>query len=127
MKIITASTPEQQTYVKELIQKLYETIFPYFFSQAYIKKLKEFNLMEIPNLKDLSLIEIMEVTAAIQTISSILEELAKSNKQMDEYKNAFRKNAAILSKYHIDFPFELVDFQTDSDNQTSHSHDSLYM
>ncbi|MDC3415316.1 DUF5365 family protein [Aquibacillus salsiterrae] len=127
MKVVTASTPEQQLYVKELINKLYETIFPAFFSEEYITKLKEFNLMDVPNLKELNLIEIMEVTAAIQTISTILEELSKSEEEMDGYAGAFHKNASILSKYQIDFPFQLVDFKTDVNTEEFANQNTLYM
>lgn len=127
MKVITASTPEQQNYVSDLIEKLYENIFPYFFSNDYIRELKDFKLMQVPNLEDLSLTEIMEVTAAIQTITTILDQLAKSNQKLDEYSEAFNKNAVILSKYHIDFPFKLVDFHMVQTGEISSNKNSLYI
>ncbi|WP_226034748.1 DUF5365 family protein [Aquibacillus saliphilus] len=111
MKVVIASSPQQQEYVQELLGDLYNNIFPYYFTQDYIKRLIDFNLMEIPDIKELSLVEIMEVTAAIQTISSILKEMVETNKPLDDYNYAFNKNAEILSKYQIDFPFQLVDFQ----------------
>ncbi|MRH42470.1 hypothetical protein GH741_07205 [Aquibacillus halophilus] len=112
MKVITASTPEQHEYVQELIEDLYDEIFPCYFTSDYIQELKNFNLMKMPpDVKELSLAEIMEVTAAIQTISTILKEKANTEKQLNDYKHAFNRNASILSKYQIDFPFQLADFQ----------------
>ncbi|WP_186577742.1 DUF5365 family protein [Aquibacillus kalidii] len=110
MKVVTASTPEQQYYVKELIEKLYDSIFPYFFTKEYIQELKRFNLMHVPNLEDLDLTEIMEVTAAVQTITTILEQSVQTTDNLSGYEQAFNKNATILSKYEIDFPFQLNDF-----------------
>ncbi|WP_138417077.1 DUF5365 family protein [Aquibacillus sediminis] len=125
MKVITASTSEQHKYVNELIDYLYEKIFPCFFSLEYIQKLKEFELLTVPNLHDLSLVEIMEVTAAIQTITTILEELTKSNQSLIEYQTAFNKNVAILRKYEINFPFQLSDFSGEMDS-SYHPHESTF-
>ncbi|WP_407272787.1 DUF5365 family protein [Radiobacillus sp. PE A8.2] len=111
MKVITASTPDQQAYVKELIENLYSRIFPCFFTTTYISELKDFELMRVPNLSELSLHEIMEVTAAIQTISTILETIAQTEEELESYNSVFKKSTAILNNYHIDFPFQLLDFQ----------------
>ncbi|MDL4839712.1 DUF5365 family protein [Aquibacillus rhizosphaerae] len=127
MRVITASTPEQQHYVKSLIEELYVTVFPYFFSDNYIKKLKNFELMQAPNLEELSLTEIMEVTAAFQTITTILKQLGNSDQIIHEYEDIFSKNTKILSKYNIDFPFQLIDFLTNNHTEVVTNKKSLYM
>ncbi|MCT2535046.1 YhcU family protein [Aquibacillus koreensis] len=126
MKVVTASTPEQHDYVKCLMKELYENIFPIYFSNAYIQKLKNFELMTIPNMEELNLNEIMEVTASLQTIATILKQFGTTNEMLEEYEQVFSKNTIILTKYGIDFPFQLTDFKLNS-NYCSSKQNSLYI
>ncbi|QDP40397.1 DUF5365 family protein [Radiobacillus deserti] len=112
MKVVTASTPEQQSYMKEQLEDLYDRVFPCFFPISYIKQLKEFKLLQPARLEELTMVEILEVIAAVQTISTILETLHKNQTAIEVYEEAFHKNASILNKYDIDFPFELEDFNS---------------
>ncbi|UFU01241.1 YhcU family protein [Radiobacillus kanasensis] len=118
MKVVTASTPEQQLYMKEQLQDLYDRVFPCFFSMSYIQQLKEFKLLQPAKLEDLTMVEILEVIAAVQTISTILETLHDNQAAIEVYEEAFRKNASILNKYEIDFPFELEDFNSNQQVQS---------
>ncbi|WP_077621795.1 DUF5365 family protein [Sediminibacillus massiliensis] len=116
MKVVTASTPDQHDYITDLIQDLYQRVFPVFFSEEYIKKLREFKLLEIPEINDLSLMETMEVTAAFQTIISILDTLIQSGCPLGfDYVQKFTRNTTLLEKYGIDFPFHLNDFMNITD------------
>ncbi|WP_053219474.1 DUF5365 family protein [Virgibacillus senegalensis] len=110
MKVITASTPEQQEYAHSLLGELYNQIVPKYFSAGYIAELKNFQLMEIPSLAELSLKEIFEVTTALQTIISILNSPIQQGMEIEKYEDIFQKNVRILSDYEINFPFKLSDF-----------------
>ncbi|SDL68532.1 DUF5365 family protein [Sediminibacillus halophilus] len=110
MKVITASTSEQQEYALSLMKEIYDRILPEYFSEGYIAKLKSFQLMDIPSLQELSLAEIFEVTTALQTITSILDTHLQQGTGIGEYEDTFQKNIRILGSYHINFPFTLRDF-----------------
>ncbi|WP_026570181.1 DUF5365 family protein [Sediminibacillus terrae] len=114
MRVITASTSEQQEYVRSLMEEIYNRILPEYFSKGYIAKLKNFQLMDIPSLQELSLTEIFEVTTALQTIMSILDTHLQRGAEIKEYEDTFQKNIRMLDGYHINFPFNLRDFCDES-------------
>ncbi|SDJ68577.1 DUF5365 family protein [Sediminibacillus albus] len=112
MKVITASTPEQHQYVRNLVEDLYNRVFPEYFSGQYIAELKAFELMDPPFIEDLSMMEILEVTTAIQAITSILDTYAQYREpaSIKKYQCIFEKNTQILGKHNVNFPFRLHDF-----------------
>ncbi|MYL32829.1 hypothetical protein GLW08_00155 [Pontibacillus yanchengensis] len=109
MKIVTASTPEQQDYVQTTVRYIYNNLLPSFFSSSYIKDLHNLDVLQIRNIEEYSLKEIMEITAALQTIQSILECLVNDGHPID-YKHKFKNNQRILEKHFIHFPFQCEDF-----------------
>ncbi|KGP71190.1 DUF5365 family protein [Pontibacillus yanchengensis] len=110
MKIVTASTPEQQEYVRSTVRYFYNNLFPCFFSSSYINDLHNLEVLQVTHIEDFTLKEIMEITAALQTLQSILECLI-DGAHILEYKQAFQNNQRILEKHFIHFPFRCEDFQ----------------
>ena len=45
MKIVFASTPEQEEEIRNLVQKMYSTIFPNYFPDEDIKEFKQLNVL----------------------------------------------------------------------------------
>jgi hypothetical protein len=110
MKVITASTPEQHQYIKDQIKHLFDSVFPVFFTKEYTASLKQFKILDDSNLHELNLQEIMEVTAAVQAITTILENKIKDDTETSAYESLFNKNMNILNNYKIDCPFSYRDF-----------------
>lgn len=129
MKVVTASTPEQQSYAQDLIDDIYNRLFPFYFTKSYIEELKHFGLLELPDIENLNLMEIMKLTAAGQTIAAILEAVAQGEKELEDYEEAFNRSAAILQECDIDFPFQLKDFGVEhkqAGNKLSSGSDSSF-
>ncbi|MCD5322917.1 MULTISPECIES: DUF5365 family protein [Pontibacillus] len=119
MRIVTASTPEQHKYVKEMVTYFFESLFPFFFSSSYREDLKNFGVLELKDLEEFSLKEILEITAALQTLQSLMECMSEEGSEMKHSKQ-FERNTKILTKHSIYFPFNYDDF-------SSADGESLYM
>ncbi|KGP93292.1 hypothetical protein N780_12120 [Pontibacillus chungwhensis BH030062] len=116
MKIVTASTFEQQEYVKEKITYFFDSLFPFFFSKNYAIDLENFGVLSIEGVEEYSLKEILEVTAALQTLQSLLECI--SDRVGDpKHSKQFDRNTKILEKHSIYFPLRYDDFLSTSDKE----------
>lgn len=119
MKVVTASTPEQQSYVRSLLDYFYSSVLPRFFSDTYVKDLKTFGVLCKSDLEEYSLQDIMEVTAALQTLQHLLECIIEKD-HSNQMAQKFQRNQAILERHQIYFPFRLQDFTThDTDSDLS--------
>lgn len=110
MKIITASTPEQQEYVMHMTNHLYQNIFPYFFNKDHMASLHHSGVMNAQGIEEYSLQDILEVTAALQTIEAVLECLLEGNDEL-HHAERFEENRRILEKRNWYFPFYYTDFK----------------
>jgi len=109
MKVVTASTPEQQSYVRSLLDYFHEKVLPSFFSESYVHDLKMFGVLNHADLDEYSLNEILEVTAALQTLQHILE-CVQEKDESPHLARKFRKNQEILERHRLYFPFRYQDF-----------------
>lgn len=109
MKVITASTPEQQEHVESILTYFQNTILPSFFSISYVNDLLEFGVLNADHLDEYTLKDIMEVTAALQTLQILLED-ALEKKHQRNYENQFERNQRIIESHGISFPFSYSDF-----------------
>lgn len=104
MKIVNASTQEQELEIVELATKFYRDIFPLYFSDDEIQKFEKSKVLDF-SAKKLNyhgtMKEAFVVLACLQTLISILEATEPSGK----YESLFFKNAQILNDYGIHFPF----------------------
>ncbi|GGC98982.1 DUF5365 family protein [Pontibacillus salipaludis] len=116
MKIVTASTPEQQEYVKEKITYFFDSLFPFFFSGSYAEDLKNFGVLSIEGIEEYTLKEILEVTAALQTLQSLLECISDCTGDQKHSKQ-FDRNTKILEKHSIYFPLRYDDFLYTKNNE----------
>ncbi len=111
MKVVTASTPEQQSYVRSLLDHFHRSILPSFFSKSYVDDLETFGVLCQVDLDEYTLQEIMEVTAALQTIQHILECLLEDGAS-PQLAQKFDRNQKIIESHQIYFPFRFQDFTT---------------
>jgi len=109
MKIVMAATPEQGAYIHKLVDYIYCSLFPNYFTDEEIKQFEAFKILEIDsNNEQLSILKnAFEVISSLQTIISIIESVNDYN---TKYKNMFNRNIELLEKYGVEFPFSFEQF-----------------
>lgn len=109
MKVVYASTPDQEQKINELVRKFYSNIFPLYFPDEDIK---EFERMQVLHTSARhfeyfgTLKEAYQVIVSLETIAAILEASVLEEK----YEEIFEKNTRILQEFELFFPFELSSF-----------------
>lgn len=110
MKIVYASTPDQEEMIKELVGKFYRDIFPLYYSDHDIKEFEQLKILHTTTRHFEyfgTLKEAYQVITSLQTLISILE----LGEPQEKYKTLFRTNADILKDYGLFFPFDFEQFQ----------------
>ncbi|MBD8071060.1 DUF5365 family protein [Bacillus sp. PS06] len=114
MKIVCASTPEQENYIKELIEYIYSEIFPLHFSDEYIIKMEAINVLA-PNEEDLqyngTMKEAFQLISSLQALIAVMETVQYEMIERT-HEDIFSKNVMILNEYGYSFPFTLDQFTT---------------
>lgn len=109
MKVVYASTPDQEQRIARLIQKYYTDIFPKYFTDDEIKEFENLNVLHTSTRHFEyfgTLREAYQVICGLETIYSILE-----MPEVDaQYENMFYKNVEILKAFDISFPFHFSQF-----------------
>jgi hypothetical protein len=107
VKVLYASTEEQEKKIVELINQLYTQIFPFYYEDEEIAEFKKMGVLHIEQLhfeNFNTLKDAFQVIASLQTIITILEE--KMQKPLHHYYGKlFNRNIDLLEKYDIFFPF----------------------
>jgi Family of unknown function (DUF5365) len=112
MKVVLASTPEQEHHIEELIHYIYSDIFPRYFSDELITKFEDWNVLhprEFQSKYNGTLKEAFQVISSLQTLIAVLETVQQKPIE-DYYRNIFEKNVKILNKYGFSFPLTLEQF-----------------
>ncbi|MFT4416866.1 DUF5365 family protein [Fredinandcohnia humi] len=121
MKIVVASTPEQEHHISELINYIYSSIFPIYFDDDYIVKLEELNVLA-PKEEDAyynsTLDKAFKVISSLQAVIAVLETVKYEGFE-DNHEEIFMKNAQTLNEYGYFFPFSIKEFQTVNHNVIS--------
>ncbi len=112
MKVVCASTPEQEHHIEELIEYIYSEIFPLHFSDEYIIKMEEMNVLS-PKQEDLyyngTMKEAFQLMSSLQALIAVMETVQFEGMKR-EHQDIFEKNVAILTQYGYSFPFNLEQF-----------------
>lgn len=109
MKIVFASTPDQEEMIKELVRTFYQDIFPLYYSD---KDINEFEKLKVLHTSTRhfeyfgTLKEAYQVITSLQTLISILQ----SQEPQRKYKDIFQTNTEILKEYGLFFPFDYEHF-----------------
>lgn len=109
MKIVSGGSVKQEEYGKELMREIMEDLLPCFFSTIKWQKLKENGILDPSPIRELSMDELLELIACLQTIKSILEHLKEDHGQK-RHKKIFERNSLKLKEFSIEFPFTYKDF-----------------
>ncbi|MCU9612562.1 YhcU family protein [Caldibacillus lycopersici] len=115
MKIVYASTPEQESKIKHLVEYFYSTIFPKYFSDDEIHSFIEWNFLNVSNQNQLSgtLKESYQIISSLEILISLIESNHMENRH--HYQQMFEKNAEILNEVDMTFPFTYDQFMGDKD------------
>lgn len=109
MKIVFASTPEQEEEIRKLVQNMYTTIFPNYFPDEDIKEFEQLNVLHTSTRHFEyfgTLKEAYQVIVSLQIITAILEtEILE-----ERYEQIFNKNVGILHDFGLTFPFTFNNF-----------------
>lgn len=111
MKVVTASTPEQEEYIKELVNYIYTEVFPQFFTDDYIAEIANLHVL-IPKTDGLyngTLKEAFQLISSLQALIAVIESV-KSDGVLEAYCEIYEKNTAILDEYGYSFPFSIETF-----------------
>lgn len=112
MKVLFASTKDQEEKIIESIDYLYREILPRYYDDEKITEFKKMGVLafgehHLENLGTLK--EAYQVIASLQTISVILEQ--KNYQSLGKhYEEIFERNVAILKQFNISFPFHFSQF-----------------
>ena len=124
MKVVFASTPDQQEEITELIKRLYFEVFPNYFTDQQISEFQKQNILHLSTSqfeKLDTLKDAYQVLASLQTLIHILQ----SEDLGDQYMETFYKNTSILGEYGLYFPFEFAEFieckETRNDSLSIHT------
>ncbi|MDZ5473951.1 YhcU family protein [Bacillus sp. 31A1R] len=108
MKIVFASTPDQEEKIRELVNSFYSNIFPLYFSDNEIDSFRRLKVLHTTSRHFEyfgTLKEAYHVITSLQTIISILE-----TKPSHKYQHIFCKNVTTLKEYGLFFPFDFSQF-----------------
>jgi hypothetical protein len=113
VKILYASTEEQEQKIIELMEYMYTEIFPYYYHDEEISKFKDLNILRASSCRFdyfSTLKDSYRVLTSLQTIITILE-LRIFKKESAGYEELFNRNRAILEEYDLSFPFFYSQFE----------------
>lgn len=109
VKVVFASTPDQELKIQELIGKFYSNVFPLYFSDDDIREFEQQKILHTSTRHFEyfgTLKEAYQVIAGLQTLMAILESRPISGK----YETIFFKNVQILQEFGLSFPFDYSHF-----------------
>ncbi len=109
MKIMYASTPEQEKKVRQLVEYFYTVIFPKYFTDREISMFIDLNVLNMLNLNELqgTLKEAYQIISSLNTLCFLIE---SDSLAAEKGSRLFEKNAKILNDLGMSFPFSRDQF-----------------
>lgn len=121
MKIVFASTQEQEEEIVSLIFKLHSAILPTYISEQELKTYKEMGLLKFTkhgNLYNGTLKQAYHVMVALQTIIYVIEHVNECDEtEYNKMEQLFDKNTSVLHYYGLFFPISLDSFKRDTNDK----------
>lgn len=109
MKLVFASTPDQEEMIKELVEHFYHEVFPLYFSDQTIRQFEKLKIlhMSLNQFESFDTLgEAYQVITSLQTLISILQ----TTHQGYKYEDMFNHNVSILQEFGLYFPFDYAQF-----------------
>ena len=111
MRIVFASTEEQEQYIEELIENMYEEVFPRYFSDETIDQLDELSVLK-PQTEEMqyngTLKEAFQIMSSLQALTALLNHLDQQSDE--EHRDLYDRNINILKQYGYQFPLTFDHF-----------------
>lgn len=114
VKVVYASTKEQEEKIQELVHYMYSDIFPQYYLDEEIESFENMDVLHmtkshyeyVGTLKDA-----FQVISSLQTIISILE---VQNREVvhEKYEDIFDENVRIIQDFGLSFPFSFQHFRS---------------
>ena len=123
VKVVYASTKEQEEKIQELVSYIYSDIFPRYFLDDEIEDFENRDVLHMTERHYEyvgTLREAYQVITSLQTIIAILE--VKNREEVDEkYRDIFNVNVRILQNFGLCFPFSFRHFHAMRGNSNGFS------
>lgn len=115
LKIVYASTVEQEQKIQHLVKHFYSVILPKYYTDQDISKFMEMNFLNILGENELTgtLKESYQIISSLETLIFLIESDAFKN---EKYQELFEKNAQILNNLGVSFPFSYKQFVEEKTN-----------
>ncbi|PLR67598.1 MULTISPECIES: DUF5365 family protein [Bacillaceae] len=118
MRIVFASTEEQEQYIEELIEYMYEDIFPQYFSDETIDQLDDLAVLK-PHAEKLkyngTLREAFQIISSLQALTALLNHLDEHSEA--EQRELYNRNIKILKQYGYQFPLTFDNFLSSKEKE----------
>ncbi|CAG9621781.1 DUF5365 family protein [Sutcliffiella rhizosphaerae] len=111
MKVVHASTPEQEDHICELIQHLLTNILPFHFTDQEIEvTLHTGTVYDIFSNYNGTLKEAFQIISSLQTIIAVIETVQKEEIR-NKHIELFKRNVNMLIDFGFTFPYALNQFK----------------
>jgi hypothetical protein len=114
LKIVYASTTEQEEKIIKLVDKFYSTILPKYFSDEEITNFIDMNFLNVQGTAELSgtLKESYQIISSLETLIFLID---SNGLYKEKYQEMFNKNVEILHELGLSFPFSYKQFTEKKD------------
>jgi Family of unknown function (DUF5365) len=113
VKVVVASTEEQERHIDELVEEIYTEIFPRFFPDNEITKLKSQKVLQplaADQMYNGTLKDAFHIISSLQAVISVLNHIDHC-KHENKYQEMFEHNSSNLNEYGYFFPFSFSQFK----------------
>ncbi|MBO1512815.1 DUF5365 family protein [Metabacillus bambusae] len=113
MKVVVASTEEQERHIDELVEQIYTEVFPRFFPDTEIKTLKGQKVLQPQDSDQMyngTLKDAFQIISSLQAVIAVLEHI-NDCKNEREYQEMFERNCNNLNEYGYFFPLSFSQFK----------------
>lgn len=115
MKVMFASTTEQEKKIEELIQHLYASIFPQYFDDEEIESFMKLKVLQVETELEERFATLVYSYKAIASLQVIIDILGQPHDC--KFTCLFNKNVKILEDIGIFFPFHYNNFKKNKDEK----------
>jgi hypothetical protein len=112
LKVVCASTKEQEEYINYLVNYFYTNIFPYYFDDEQIREFEDLQILSLQGKHvtyNRTMKEAFQIISSLQTLITVIEYVGKSG-DCKRYRDLFEQNIELLRRYGIVFPFTIEQF-----------------
>ncbi|MGM0837856.1 MAG: DUF5365 family protein [Bacillota bacterium] len=123
MKVVYASTPEQEDHIGELVQHLLTNILPYYFTDKEIENLESQLSLHTGAVHDTftvyngTLKEAFHIISCLQAIIAVIETIQDEGIKL-KHRELYKRNVNMLLDFGFSFPFAIEQFTQQTKNPT---------